>query len=242
MNCKFIKTVLKTCRYTMMLSVGALSMTGTSSATLIESIAALDEGAKYRVLFVTSTKRNATSHEISDYNTFVNDVAQTGSVTSGLGLTWRAIASTDGDNAQDNTGIENDDDDAVTMFNTLGNVIALSGRDLWDGVGVIFNRWDQDSNAVSGLVWTGTSINGVSILNRTMGGSGYSRYGVATAVYGAGQSWMSASSAPSSTHGYFYGVSAVSTKPLSNVPAPGTVILLSLGLAGLLFARYRKQY
>jgi molybdopterin-guanine dinucleotide biosynthesis protein len=66
----------------MMLIVGALSMTGTASATLIESIAALDDGDKYRVSFVTSTKRDATSSDITDYNTFVNTAAQAGSVTS----------------------------------------------------------------------------------------------------------------------------------------------------------------
>jgi hypothetical protein len=79
MTIKFLKMVLITCRYAMCISLGVLSVSGTASATLIESIAALEDGAMYRVLFVTNSKRDATSPDINDYNEFVSAAAINGS-------------------------------------------------------------------------------------------------------------------------------------------------------------------
>ena len=47
----------------------------------------LDEGAKYRILFVTRTQRNAASEDIADYNSFVQGVADaaTGNPFAGVG-------------------------------------------------------------------------------------------------------------------------------------------------------------
>jgi hypothetical protein len=133
MTIKFLKTVLTTCRYAMCISLTVLSVSGTASATLIESIAALEEGAMYRVLFATSTTTQALSSDIAFYNSFVSTAADSGSVTGSLGLSWKALASTAADNVQDHTGIQNSDDSLVTMFNTLGEVVAVSGKDLWNG-------------------------------------------------------------------------------------------------------------
>jgi hypothetical protein len=235
MKCKFLKNCSITSRYAMMLIVGALSMTGTASATLIESIAALDDGDKYRVLFVTSTLRDAKSSEITDYNTFVSNAAVSGSVTGSMGLTWKALASTENMNAQDNIGVYNGDNSSITMFNTSGQIVASSGADLWDGVLDNPILYDESAEQRREFVWTGSHEDG---------GTGVSLGGVeATAGYTSNESESGVHWDVRDTQWSYalYSVSSVVVKTQTDVPEPGTVILLSLGLAGLSFARYRKQ-
>jgi hypothetical protein len=238
MTFKFLKTVLTTCRYAMCISLGVLSVSGTASATLIESIEALAEGAKYRVLFVTSTKRDATSTDIVDYNTFVNTAAQNG-ITGGLGLTWKALASTRDVSAMDNSGIGNADPLPVTIFNTIGQVVAISGADLWDGS--LMNTVGFDEHGVYGsrAAFTGTGHTGFSGHNHVLGSGLYSYlYGMTNSLNPGWMGWDRAGGAATYS---LYGVSGLVTKPIVEAPEPGTAILLSLGLAGLSFARYRKQ-
>jgi hypothetical protein len=240
---KFIKTVLTTCRYAMCISLGVLSVSGTVSATLIESIAALDDGSNYRVLFVTSTQRDAMTSDIGKYNTLVSIAAAAGTVTKDLGLSWTALGSTATVNAQTNTGIMNDDTNPVTLFNTLGEIIALSGADFWDGS--IDNLINYDESGVANtsyrtLVITGTNQDGTTSSVNHLGQSNpyeWVTYGLTsrTDYFVAGTGYYAEYT------GKFYGVSSLVMKPIKDVPEPGAVILLSLGLAGLSFARYRRQ-
>jgi hypothetical protein len=239
MTFKFLKMVLTTCRYAMCISLGVLSVSGTASATLIDSIAGLDEGAMYRVLFVTSTKTDATSSDIDYYNTFVSTAADTGSVTGSLGLSWKALASTSSVNAQDNTGIMNSDSAPVTLFNTFGDIIAFSGKDFWGGLLTSGINYDEDRTFASEIVWTGTDADGST--NLPLGTSTlYSSYGSSNCLDSC---LFNFGTNPWDRGDLFsvFGASAVVVKPSTDVPEPGTVILLSLGLAGLSFARYRRQ-
>jgi hypothetical protein len=104
-----------------------------ASATLIDAIHALNPGDKYRVLFVTSTTTGGQLSDINTYNSFVQNAAAAGSVTSSLGLTWRALASTRSVDAQTNSSVLSTDASTVRFFNTLGQLVAFSGADLWDG-------------------------------------------------------------------------------------------------------------
>jgi hypothetical protein len=244
MSFKFLKTVLTSCRYAMCISLGVLSVSGTASATLIESIAALEEGARYRVLFTTRDVTAATSGDIDDYNTFVSNAAVSGSVTGSLGLTWKALASTGDMHAMDNTGIFNYDSSVITMFNTNGQIVASSGFDLWSGGSNGYDypiRYDEDGARYHTNVWTGTNHDGSVIQDRTLG-----------LEYGSKGFWGFSGSHNDDMISYatgsmvnpfsLYAVSAVSEKLLTDVPEPSSVILMLLGLAGLSFARYRKQY
>jgi hypothetical protein len=235
MRFKFLKIILTNCRYAVMLSVVAMSMTGTASATLIESIAALEDGARYRVLFVTSTQRNAESSVIADYNEFVTAAANnTGSITKDLELTWTALACTATVNAQSNTGIFNKQTASVTMFNTFGQVVATSGKDLWNGL----NTYDVISGSEFGeeiysIMWTGTTWDGTTS-DRPLGYASDVSFGDNRSSGTRG--WVDRWHDGANRSHNLYGVSAV-----VQVPEPATVILLSLGLAGLSFSRYRKQ-
>ena len=64
----------------------------------------LNPGDPYRLAFVTSTTRDATSTNIADYNNFVSGVANGVTQLAALGTTWKAIGSTSADDARDNTG------------------------------------------------------------------------------------------------------------------------------------------
>jgi hypothetical protein len=239
MTFKFLKTVLTTSRYAMCISLGVLSVSGTASATLIESIAALEEGAMYRVLFVTNDVTEATSPDIDVYNTFVSNAAGSGSVTGSLGLTWKALASTTDMNALDNTGVHAVHGSLITMFNTYGQIVAsLGGSDLWSGTLNHPVAYDENGMEVAGDVWTGTSRFG-----ETEYGLGSSN--LATTWGSSSQddsAWVNSFYQTNVHEMAIYAVSSVSEKVLSDVPEPSSVILMLLGLAGLSFARYRKQY
>jgi hypothetical protein len=241
MTIKFLKTVLTTCRYAMCISLTVLSVSGTASATLIESIAALEEGAMYRVLFATSTTTQALSSDIAFYNSFVSTAADSGSVTGSLGLSWKALASTAADNVQDHTGIQISDDLLVIIFNTLGEVVAVSGKDLWSGSLNLAIRYDADgaptcTTAICGA-WTGFDGNG-----NTVGALGTAQGVTAGYPMAPISMWARDFETVATEEKSMYAVSSKVMKTSIVVTEPGTVILLSLGLAGLAFARYRKQY
>jgi hypothetical protein len=233
---KFLKTVLTTCRYAMCISLGVLSVSGTVSATLRDSIAALEEGARYRVLFVTNGSTTASSGEIDDYNTFVSNAAGAGALTDSLGLTWKALLSTDDMNAQDNTGIFNDDSALISMFDTKGQIVASSGVDLWNGSLDYPIGYDENRTSSASIVWTGTLANGDTAADSVGGGVAavgeamYSNYGWAK--------WMTENTTRSNS---LYAVSSVSGKALTYVPKSSTIMLLTLGLACLACSLIRKK-
>ncbi|MCB1211118.1 MAG: choice-of-anchor D domain-containing protein, partial [Verrucomicrobiales bacterium] len=61
-------------------------------------------GSVYRLIFVTTGARDATSTDINVYNAFVTDQANAAPALAALGTTWKAIASTATVYARDNTG------------------------------------------------------------------------------------------------------------------------------------------
>jgi hypothetical protein len=117
-------------------------------------------------------------------------------------------------------------------------VIAKSGNDLWDGTLSASIIGDEDGLDRMFEVWTGTDQFGGS--HQTLGAGGTVAYGV---TWQTDSKWVDERDGSLATYAFrLYGASIVVTKPLTEVPEPSSVILLSLGLAGLSFARYRKQY
>jgi hypothetical protein len=232
--------------FVVMLGAGSLSMAGNASATLIDSIAALDEGDKYRVLFVTSTVRDATSTNISDYNIFVSEAANLGSVTGTLGLTWSALASTATVDAIDNIAESgSSSNELVKYFNTFGELVASSTDELFNEI-LYTNLWNYNENGgiLNTGVWTGTGYTGQK--GYELGGGYFwgttyyaeSGYGISNEPDGNRVYWYTDSN---SSELSLYGVSSIATVTKVDVPEPGTVILLSLGIVGLSFSRYKNK-
>ncbi|MEA5509699.1 hypothetical protein VB715_07970 [Crocosphaera sp. UHCC 0190] len=109
---------------------------GTSTPLLLagETLAAtlpnLAPGSQFRYVFVTSETRDPSSTDISDYNTFVNNVAVLGTETSNIQGDWKAIVSTATTNAKVNTNTLGDA--GVPIFRVDGVKVADDYSDLWD--------------------------------------------------------------------------------------------------------------
>lgn len=134
-------------------------------------------GDKYRLIFVSSTSRNATSTSISDYNSHVQSAAN----AAGLGaVNWYAIGSTSTVSARSNTKTTNSDTDGGIFLMDGSQVVANNLADLWDGT--IDTRIDINEkgspNSVNTsiwtnwtAVWTGTANNGTIDATRFLGAS-----------------------------------------------------------------------
>ena len=85
------------------LAAACFLFTTTASAAPITVPTGLNPGEQYRLAFVTSTTRDATSSNIADYNAFVTATANAVPELAELGITWKAIGSTSAVDAQDNT-------------------------------------------------------------------------------------------------------------------------------------------
>ena len=125
-------------------------------------------GQSFRVLFVSSTTRDATSSDIADYNSFIQARAAAGhELISPYSTQFKALGSTAGTDARDNTASTHTDfDPGVPIYWLDGSKVADNYADFYDG------SWDnQDSftdelgNSSSSLtpVWTGSDSTGVRL-------------------------------------------------------------------------------
>jgi hypothetical protein len=118
----------------------------------------------YRLAFVTSTTRDATSSNIADYNAFVTAAASTEPALVALGTTWSAIASTGAVSAISNTMTDPSPagDTGVPIFTVTGVKIADHYDDLWDGSLDAPLSVTQSGAVSSSSVSTGTLSSGNS--------------------------------------------------------------------------------
>ncbi len=207
----------------------ALATLGTSAAqaALVVVPTGLNPGDQYRLVFVTSGTRNATSSNINDYNTFVTNQV-TGSAlatqltTAGFNLgtiTWKAIGSTFATSAKVNTGTDGSQPD-VPIYLIDGNKVANNNADLWDGS--LQHPINLQPNDVisSNLVWTGSVYLGTGFPQNQLGGGGFFgsvAAGQADSVVFSG--WIAQTTDVSSTAKSLYAMSSVLTVP-GNQPAP----------------------
>jgi hypothetical protein len=213
-----------------------------AQAAPITTPVGLNPDDQYRLVFVTSTSRDATSTDIADYNAFVTAAANTQQALVDLGTTWTAIASTGAVDARDNTGTNPFVATGVPIYLLDGlSLVANDNSDLWDAAIANPIMITEAGATLSTLVWTGTDRFG-------MAGPGFpqgSPLGSVTndVIRGisslASLSWVDATGSPAAGLSSFYGLSGVLIVP-TVVPEPGTLVLLALGLAGLGLA-HRKN-
>ena len=146
------------------------NVTVTNAALNLDSLGLVgDAPASYRIAFVTTSTRDASSPTIGDYNTFVTTAAGNVTLTIPSGTTWNCIGSTATVSARVNTGTTLTDGGAtdVPIYTTTGLRIATGNADLWDGH--IENPISFDDgtpialNTGSGSThetWTGTNPDG----------------------------------------------------------------------------------
>ena len=91
-------------------------------------------GQSFRLLFVTSTNRDATATSISTYNSFVQGRAAANTRLAGFSSDFRALISTSADAARDNTGTTGT---GVPIYWLGGAKVADDYADFYDG------SWDS---------------------------------------------------------------------------------------------------
>ena len=103
----------------------------------------LGAGAEFRLIFISSTTRNAASTDIADYNTFVQGRAAAGHADiQQYSSTFRVVGSTADVDARDNTNTTYTADDKGVLIYWLGGAkVADDYEDFYDGT------WDDEANA-----------------------------------------------------------------------------------------------
>ena len=102
--------------------------------------AGIGPGERFRLIFLSSTKRNATSSDIETYNTFVQNQAAAGHANiQDHASRFRVVGCTEDIDARDNTGT-NTNGPGVPIYWVGGNKVADSDTDFYDG------SWDDEAN------------------------------------------------------------------------------------------------
>ena len=103
----------------------------------------LGAGAEFRLIFISSTTRNAASTDIADYNTFVQGRAAAGHADiQQYSSTFRVVGSTAAVDARDNTNTTyTADDKGVAIYWLGGAKVADDYEDFYD------ETWDDEVNA-----------------------------------------------------------------------------------------------
>ena len=128
----------------------------------------IEPGDSFRLLFVTSSTRNASSTDIADYNAHVRDAAGGNDSLKSFKGRFTALISTSSVNVKDNTGTTGA---GVPVHWLGGDKVADDYADLYDG------DWDSASGKTeigggyTGLVWTGGSRTGETSGQRYAGAS-----------------------------------------------------------------------
>ncbi len=190
----------------------------------------LQEGDQFRLLFISSTSRNASPSAIATYNTWVQDLAASGHTDiQDYSSSFRAVGSTEDMDARDNTGTTyTSSDKGVAIYWLGGNKVADDYEDFYD------EDWDEEASmtnesgtAESGVTaWTGSDHDGTEMLqgtpetSRALGNSGnhWVRYGKTNSdSHGP----LSGETANRSNNRRIYGLSSVFEVVVGNNPATG---------------------
>ena len=212
-------------------TVFSLLVTSFSQAAIITSPTTLNPGEQYRLAFVTSTTRDATSSDIADYDSFVQNAADAVPQLLSLGATWKAVGSTATVEARDNTDTNPDDSTGVPIFLLNDTKLADDNADLWDGsIDVNFDVTEMGTQIGDINVWTGTFFTGQRLTTAFLGGVGN---------VGSGRSgftssfWVRVNEFPSGDFDHpLYAISSV----LTAVPEPSSCLVLLVGCCGMFSA------
>lgn len=209
---------------------------------------AWEAGDTYRFIFASSTGRDATSSDIADYNTFIQNAAN----ASGLGLssvTWKALASTETVAANANTGTAGVGGESFWLLNGT-SLVADDYADLYGSVthSNVINVSETGGTPFDGgdftSVWTGSDGAGNIKTNAGGGNPGFLGNtvdpgdGIPKAHTGlwnftSGRHWIDRFQVDLTDEKGIYGVSEV----LTVVPEPSTTALLGLGGLALILRR-----
>jgi PEP-CTERM motif len=222
-------------RFIASLLVGATFVVAPLAATAapITVPTGLNSGDQYRLAFVTSEERYATSSNIADYNAFVTIAANSVPELVALGTTWTAIISTPDVDARDNTASNPNVSAGVPIYNLADGAVASSNADLWDGSLSAAITYTETGAYLPYLAWTGSYYDGQKWPGLSAGEAN-GRLGHADRVDTA---WMQFSyGLTNQVLAQVYAMSDV----LTVVPEPSVMVLACLAVAGLAVSSRRR--
>ncbi len=145
----------------------------------------LNDGDKFRLLFVTSTGRDATATDIATYNTFVQTAAKAGhsAISDSCGNLFKVVGSTATVDARDNAGITGT---GFPMYWLGGAQVADDYADFLDG------NWDnpagrnENGSVQAAFFFSGSNDDGTAHTGLELGSTAtHIRGGSATAAFGS---------------------------------------------------------
>ena len=202
----------------------------TTEAGVIPVPSGLNAGDQYHIVFITTQIRDGTSANISDYNNFVNSVAEDAGIGPvSAGNQWRAIASTPSTDASANISV------TAPVYNMNSELVANNAADLWDGTIANTIAYEEDGTYSNSFAWTGTLPTGVGDGDRTLGSS-TSSLTVGSSIY-ANAEWINSVTRSSSFEYPLYAISDT----LTVTPEPSPLAMMGIGALGLAGYRWRRR-
>ncbi|MGK0373505.1 MAG: hypothetical protein ACJAW1_003780 [Glaciecola sp.] len=209
---------MKIANNTILISLIFLASFATRSFAEPIAVPALAQGAQYRLAFVTSGFRDATSTNIADYDAFVAAAAAAIPELATLRTSWKVIGSTDTIAARDHTGTNPTKSAGVPIYLIDGTKVVDDNADLWDGKldkPICRTETGADVCNPHAIVWTGTNQDGGVTQGAGLGGKGKNGHGVAQGVANRSyHDWVKNQAQPDSIQGKrFYALSGILTIP-----------------------------
>ncbi len=190
------------------------------------------------MVFATNGTTQATSSDISDYNSFVTQQALQSPTLSALNTNWHAIGRTSSINERTNTTTDPGQSVGVPIYRADGQLVANDNADLWDSTLNASISFDQHGSSITSnpFAWTGFNLDGFPN-TRFLGGNEGVAFGEITRT---NKFWAQAtiSSNPSLNNFRLYAMSDVLT--FTAVPEPGS-LLPAVILAATWIRRRRRK-
>ena len=209
----------------------------------------LEPGDVFRLVFVTSATRDATSNDIVDYDAFVYFSALAAGITTyyDQDVNWYTLGSTPTVEAKDRLS-----GSTIPIYELDGTLVA-SGNRLWSGE-FLFSEINttEFGTKLNTQVWTGTDRDGDALATLQLGSStGSTALGLTTENLQFPGLWTYSGLSDSSGQRSLYAFSSLLVVPQSTppdpeppapLPEPSTLVLLGSGLVGILGrARLRSR-
>jgi hypothetical protein len=198
----------------------------------------LNPGDEFRIVFISSQRRDATSSDISDYDTFIADLAAAAGLTSyfGVPVTWQALGSTSAVSALSRVPLA-----SPALYLLDGTKVADGGADLWDGtVDAAIVLSESLTNEDDSMVLTGTLADGSASATAPLGGPASVLFGIALSG-NLDADWVASNEVIFTIERSIYGVSSILTVPVPTAPEPAGLGLLLVSAAALAGRRWRSR-